>query len=317
MKPMMTRRRVVIATRGSDLALWQSRWVAARLREVHPGLEVDLNLVKTSGDRFQAASLQALGGKGAFTKEIEDALIAGDADLAVHSLKDLPTELPEGLRIWAHPPRFDPRDAWIGRDGLRYGDLPAGGVVATGSLRRMAQVMHRHREAVVEPIRGNVDTRLRKFGEGTMAGMFLAVAGLKRLGLADHVTEALEPAVFLPAPGQGALAVEGRDDDATRELLSPLDDRDTRDRVDAERALLAALEGGCQVPVAALARLDGDELILDGLVAAVDGSELARGEAHGPRTEAVSVGRRLAEDLKARGAMEILAAIRGSAEEEG
>jgi hydroxymethylbilane synthase len=314
---MTMRRRVVIATRGSDLALWQSRWVAARLRELHPGLEVDLDIVKTSGDRFQAASLQALGGKGAFTKEIEDALLAGDADLAVHSLKDLPTELPPGLRVWAHPPRFDPRDAWIGRDGLRYADLPGGATVATGSLRRMAQVLNRHPRVSVEPIRGNVDTRLRKFGEGTMAGIFLAVAGLKRLGLADHITEALEPSVFLPAPGQGALAVEGRDDESTRELLEPLDDRDTRDRVTAERGLLAALEGGCQVPVAAMARLEGDDVVLDGLVAAIDGSKLVRGEARGPRSEAESVGRRLADELKARGAVEILAAIRGEAGEEG
>jgi hydroxymethylbilane synthase len=304
--------RVVVATRGSDLALWQSRWVAGRLAEVHPGLTVELHIIKTSGDRFQQAALQALGGKGAFTKEIEDALIAGEADLAVHSLKDLPTELVPGLRVWAHPPRFNPRDAWIGRDGLSYEDLPTGATVATGSLRRQAQTLHRHPHVRVEPIRGNVDTRLRKFAEGEMAGMFLALAGLERLGLAGHVTEALDPAAFLPAPGQGSLAIEGRDDGDTRRLLEPLDDRDTRVAVTAERALLHTLEGGCQVPVAALARVDGEDVVLDGLVASLDGAELVRGEARGSAAEAAALGERLAADLVSRGAGAILAAIRAA-----
>ncbi len=311
---MGSKTRAVIATRGSDLALWQSNWVADRLREAHPGLTVELKVLRTSGDRFQAASLQAIGGKGAFTKEIEDALLDGSADVAVHSLKDLPTELGPGLRIWAHPPRFDPRDAWIGREGLRFEELPEGASVATGALRRMAQLLHRHPTASVEPIRGNVDTRLRKFGEGSMHGMFLAMAGLSRLGLTDHVTEALDPARFLPAPGQGALAVEGRDDSGSRELIAPLDDPDTRTAVTAERALLAALEGGCQVPVAALARREGNTVALEGLVAAVDGSRVLRAVARGPRDEAETVGRNLARELLSRGAGEILEAIRGGTE---
>ncbi len=309
--------KVVIATRGSDLALWQSRWVGRRLAEIHSGLEVELRIIKTSGDRFQQAALQALGGKGAFTKEIEDALIAGEADLAVHSLKDLPTELVAGLRVWAHPPRFNPRDAWIGRDGLSYEDLPEGAVVATGSLRRQAQTMHRHPTVRVEQIRGNVDTRLRKFAEGEMAGMFLAMAGLERLGLTEHVTEALDPLLFLPAPGQGALAVEGRDDEETRELLEPLDDRETRVTVTAERALLHTLEGGCQVPVAALARTEGADVILDGLVASLDGTELVRGEMRGPADEAATLGEKLAGDLIGRGAATILAEIRAAEGQDG
>ncbi len=304
--------KVTIATRGSDLARWQSNWTADRLRQVHPGLEVELRIIRTSGDRFQAASLQALGGKGAFTKEIEDALVEGRADVAVHSLKDLPTESPAGLRIWAHPERFDPRDAWIGRDGLAYPAVAPGSTVATGSLRRMAQLKHRHPGVEVAAIRGNVDTRLRKFAEGSMAGMFLALAGLERLGLAGHVTEALDPAVFLPAPGQGALAIQGREDADTEALLAPLDHGPTRARVTAERAFLAALEGGCQIPVAALARLEAGDLVLDGLVAAVDGSRLVREELRGPAAGAAELGRELADRLRARGAGEILAAIRGA-----
>ena len=194
--------KVVIATRGSDLALWQSRWVAGRLAEVHPGLEVELRIIKTSGDRFQEAALQALGGKGAFTKEIEDAVLSHEADLAVHSLKDLPTVLGPGLRVWAHPPRFNPRDAWIGRDGLAFEDLPENATVATGSLRRQAQTLHHHPRVRVEQIRGNLDTRLRKFAEGDMDGMFLAMAGLERLGLTEHVTEALDPLASCPPPAR-------------------------------------------------------------------------------------------------------------------
>jgi hydroxymethylbilane synthase len=309
--------RVTIATRGSDLALWQSRWVRERLLEAHPGIDVELRIIKTSGDRFQGASLQALGGgKGAFTKEIQDALLDGSADLAVHSLKDLPTEPVPGLIVWAHPARFDPRDAWIGRDGLRYLDLPRDAVVATGSLRRKSQVLHRYPVARVEEIRGNVDTRLRKFGEGSMAGMFLAMAGLVRLGLAAHVTEALEPDVFLPAPGQGALAIEGRNDARAGALLAVLDHAETRARVTAERSFLAELEGGCQVPVAALAHLDGGDVVLDGLVASVDGSRLVRDTHRGPRDDADLIGRELAQRLIGRGAADILSEIRAVGEAE-
>lgn len=304
--------KVVIATRGSALALWQSRWVAARLTELHPGLVVDLHVVNTTGDRFQEAALQAIGGKGAFTKEITEALLRGEADLAVHSLKDLPTQAVPGLRVWAHPPRFDPRDAWIGRAGLRFRDLPRGSVVATGSLRRRAQLLGHHPEAQVEDIRGNVETRLRKFDEGNMAGMFLAMAGLERLGFTDRVTEAMETSVFLPAPGQGALAIEGRDDASGEKLLAPLDDPETRDTVTAERAFLAALEAGCQVPLGASARLEENEIVLQGLVAALDGTEIVRGETRGDRAQAADLGRWLAAELRDQGAGRILDEVRRS-----
>lgn len=302
--------RVVIATRGSDLALWQSRWVKSRLEALHPGITVELRTLKTTGDRFLNASLQAIGGKGAFTKEITDAVLRGDADVAVHSLKDLPTQAEPGLRVWAYPQRFDSRDAWIGRDGLRYRDLKPGARVATGSLRRVAQLKHGHPGVEAEPIRGNLNTRLRKFDEGTMDGMFLAVAGLERLGWAERITERLDPGIFLPAPGQGALAVEGRDDAATQALLAPMDDPDTRDTVAAERAFLAELEAGCQIPVAASAVLRGTAVALDGLVAGLDGSEVLRDTGEGPRSEAAAVGRALARRLVERGAGRILDAVR-------
>jgi hydroxymethylbilane synthase len=308
----MKRNKVVIGTRGSQLALWQSNWTADRLREVHPGLEVELEIIKTSGDRFQEQALQALGGKGAFTKEIQDALLHSRVDVAVHSLKDLPTQQIPGLVVWAHPERFDPRDAWIGRDGMRYLDLPEQGVVATGSLRRGAQVQARFPEATVEQLRGNVGTRLRKFAEGQMTGMFLAYAGMVRLELTEHATEVLDPEIFLPAPGQGALAIEGRDDDETRELLEPLDHADTRVRIAPERAFLATLEGGCQVPIAALAQVDGDEVVLDGLLADIDGSRLMRDTHRGPRERAAEIGVELAQRLVNKGGDEILKRIRAS-----
>jgi hydroxymethylbilane synthase len=304
------RSKVVIATRGSQLALWQSTWIAGRLREVHPGLVVELMILRTSGDRFQEASLQAIGGKGAFTKEITEAVLARSADLAVHSLKDLPTQAEPGLQVWAYPPRFDVRDAWFGRDGRAFADLREGDVVASGSLRRSAQLLHHHPGVGVEPIRGNLDTRLRKFEEGTMTGMFLALAGLQRLELTDRMTEALEPSLFLPAPGQGALAVEGRMDAETEALLSPLDDAETRDRVTAERGLLAELEAGCQVPVGALARIEGPDLVLEALISSLDGVQLFRDERRGPPEQAEEIGRTLARDLLDRGGREILDAIR-------
>lgn len=302
--------RVVIATRGSDLARWQSNWIAERLRSIHPGLEVELRVYKTVGDRFQQASLQAIGGKGAFTKEITEAVLRGEADVAVHSLKDLPTQGVPGLRVWAYPGRFDLRDAWIGRDGLSYQDLDEESVVATGSLRRRAQVLSHHPRVTVEDIRGNVDTRLRKFSEGTMTGMFLAMAGLIRLGFEDRVTEALDPGRFLPAPGQGALAVEGREDESTESLLGPLDDLDCRVAVTAERSLLSVLEAGCQVPVGAWARLEGGDLVLDGLVASLDGTEVIRSQEKGSPDRAAEIGKEVAARLLDGGGREILASIR-------
>ncbi len=302
--------KLVIGTRGSALALWQANRVADLLRKAHPDLEVTLLIIRTAGDRFQEAQLTTLGGKEAFTKELQDALLARRIDAAVHSLKDLPVAAVTGLRVWAYPEREDPRDAWLGRDGLRYADLKAGAVVATASLRRAAQIKARFPEVTVVPVRGNVDTRLRKLKEGTMSGMLLARAGLARLGLADAITETLEPAVMLPAPGQGALAVEGRSDSFCEGLLAPLDNPAARDRVSAERAFLGGLGGDCLVPIAGLAELRGDTLHLEGLIADADGQEVLRDHVEGPRQQARQLGEALARSLIARGARRIMDALR-------
>jgi len=297
---------VILGSRGSKLALWQSNWVSDRLREAHPGLEVEIRIIKTTGDRFQQPSIPELGGKGAFTKEIQDALLASDIDLAVHSLKDLPTWPVPGLRVLAYPERVDPRDAWVSRDGTPFAKLAEGDRVATGSLRRQAQLRNRFGGVRVESIRGNVDTRLRKLRESDMTGMVLAMAGLTRLGLLEHVTEPVDPKWMLPSPGQGALAVEGRDEAAYAKLLEPLEHAPTRRAVEAERALLAGLEGSCQVPIGGLAREEGETLILDGLLASPDGSKLVRKTERGPLDQTAAIGTRLAARIRGDGGGEIL-----------
>ncbi len=302
---------ITIATRGSTLALTQSRWVAKCLEEAHPGLVVHLSVVKTTGDLQQEASLRVIGGKGAFTREVQEAMLEGRADVAVHSLKDLPTEPVPGLRVWAHPEREDPRDAWFGREGLRFADLTPQSTVATGSLRREAQVRAHTPGVSVIPLRGNVDTRIRKFREGLADGMLIAAAGLSRLGRLREATELLEPGDLVPAPGQGILAVEGRDDDATRDLLLPLEDPQTRIRARAERAFLAELGAGCEVPVGALAHVEGDRVRLEGLIASPDGSAVLRLVRDAPVTEAEDLGRDIARRLLAAGGDRVLAAVRG------
>ena len=299
--------RIVIGTRGSPLATWQADFVRTALLAEHDGLEVGVQVIRTRGDRALLAPLHAMPGKGLFTKEIENALLAGAVDLAVHSLKDLPTDLPEGLALAAVTAREDPADVLVCAEGLTLATLPRGAEVLTGSLRRRAQLLHLRRDLKVSPVRGNVRTRLRKLDGSGAAGMVLARAGLARLGLLDRVTERLDPAQFLPACGQGALGIEARADDASlRALLAPLDDAETRSAVAAERAFLAALGGGCQVPVGAYARIAGDGAVLTitGMVADIDGSRLLRRTVEVPLggiAAAESLGRRLA-DLMRRGA---------------
>lgn len=296
-----------IATRRSPLALWQARHVADLLRARHPGLEVSLLEMTTEGDRFLAAPLSEIGGKGLFVKEIEQALLDRRADLAVHSLKDMTSQLPSGLCLAAVPPREDPRDAWVSRTGQRMEALAPGAVVGTSSLRRTCQLLERRPELQVASVRGNVQSRLRKMEEQQLAGVLLALAGLRRLGLEERVTEVLEPEVSLPAVGQGVLAIECRADDApVLEMLAPLEDPPTRVAVTAERAFLARLEGGCSVPLAGHARLEGQELRLRGLIGRPDGRKVVRGERRGPAAGAERMGRELAEQLLAEGGEEIL-----------
>jgi hydroxymethylbilane synthase len=297
---------LVIASRGSQLALWQARWVEAKLAAL--GRACRIEIVKTTGDRITDVPLAQVGGKGLFTKEIEEALLDGRADLAVHSLKDLPTELPEGLALAAVPEREDARDAVVGR---RLAELAAGARVGTSSLRRAAQLRKLRPDVVIESVRGNLDTRLRKLGEGRYDAILLAAAGLKRLGWENRIAEMLPPETMCPAVGQGALAIEARPGGAGWEASRQLDHPPTRAAVTAERGLLAALGGGCQVPIGAHASVENGALHLRAIVASPDGNELIRGEARGPLADADAVGRRLAADLLARGAKEILDAVYG------
>ena len=295
---------LVIASRGSQLALWQARWVEAKLAAL--GHSCRIEIVKTTGDRITDVPLAQVGSKGLFTKEIEEALLEGRADLAVHSLKDLPTELPEGLALAAVPEREDARDAVVGR---RLADLAPGARVGTSSLRRAAQLRQLRPDVAIESVRGNLDTRLRKLAEGRYDAILLAAAGLKRLGWEDRIAEILPPETMCSAVGQGALAIEARPDGAGWEACRPLDHPATRAAVTAERGLLAALGGGCQVPIGAHAILENGALHLRAIVASPDGNRLIRGDARGPVADADALGRRLGADLLARGAKEILDAV--------
>lgn len=268
---------VRVGTRGSRLALWQADAVAAKLAAVHTGLDVQRIVVKTVGDRILDTPLSKIGDKGLFTKELEAALQQGEIDLAVHSLKDLPTKLPEGLVIGAILERDDPRDVLVSRSGKTLADLPPGAKIGTSSLRRRAQILARRPDLHVEDLRGNVPTRIEKLERGEYDAIVLARAGVVRLGLAPKITESIDPSVLLPAVGQGAIAVEVRGGDARMlALIAALDHPQTRLAVAAERALLARLEGGCQVPIGALATLEGSRLTLHGLVADLDGKRVVR-----------------------------------------
>ena len=298
--------RVVIGSRGSKLALWQAGWVRDRL--LAAGHQAEIAVIKTSGDRLPRAELTSSGIKGLFIKEIEEALAAGTIDLAVHSLKDLPTDQPEGLTIGAVAARADARDTLISRSGRRLGELPHGARVGTSSLRRASQLRALRRDLEVVPMRGNVDTRLHKLERGDYDALVLAAAGLDRLGLGHRVTEYFTVEEMCPAVGQGALAIEVRRGDLpVEQAVSPLDDPATHAAVRAERALLRALGGGCDVPIAAHARLDGAKLRLLGVVAAVDGSKVVRASAAGVIGDHDDLGPRVARELLALGAREILA----------
>jgi len=297
-----------IATRKSPLALWQARHVAGLLKTRSPGTEVTLVELSTEGDRMLDAPLSTIGGKGLFVKEIEAALLDGRADLAVHSLKDVTSTFPPGLVLAAVPEREDPRDAWVSPRGIAFADIPRGGRVGTSSLRRACQLRSMRPDVEVVSLRGNVGTRLRKTEELGLAGSILALAGLRRLGLEGRVTELLPPEVMLPAVGQGALALECAAESPHRALLASIEHRPTRIPIDAERAFLELLEGGCTVPLAAHAILEGDQLWVRGLVGAPDGSEVVRAERRGPAARAGDLGKELAEELLRRGARALLAA---------
>ena len=299
-----------IATRKSPLAMWQAEHVASTLRATHPGIQVEILGVSTQGDRILDTPLAKIGGKGLFVKELETRILEGDADIAVHSMKDVPVDLPEGLHLAVIMEREDPRDAFVSNRCESLDDLPEGAVVGTSSLRRQCQIADRRPDLVIKSLRGNVNTRLRKLDEGEYDAIILAASGLARLELSERIRAAIDPSDSLPAIGQGALGIECRSDDArVNALLAPLHHADTADRVWAERAMNARLEGGCQVPIGGYAVLDGDSLWLRGLVGSVDGSDIIRGEIRGPRKDAGPLGTALADELLETGAADILKAL--------
>jgi len=299
-----------IATRKSQLALWQAEYVRDVLLQYHPDLNVELVKMTTEGDRILDTPLAKVGGKGLFVKELENGLLNGDADIAVHSMKDVPVELPEGLHLSVICPREDPRDAFVSNEYSLFEDIPKGARLGTSSLRRQCQLAAQRPDLNIIDLRGNVNTRLQKLDDGDYDAIILAAAGLKRLGMEDRITECLSPEISLPAIGQGAVGIECRqDDDWVNELLAPLNDRDTAIRVRAERSLNHRLQGGCQVPIAGYAELAHGVILLRGLVGMVDGSQIIHGEIAGQPEDAEYLGRVLAEDLLSRGADEILESL--------
>lgn len=302
------RDRIVIGTRGSALALTQAKWVADRLREQHEGLDVELLTIKTKGDKILDVPLAKVGGKGLFVKEIEDALLDGRADLAVHSMKDVPTELPPGLAIAVTPEREDYRDVLISRSGAGLDHLPAGARVGTSSLRRQAQLLLLRPDLRIVSLRGNLDTRLRKLNDENLDAIVVAAAGLKRMNLDHRATQFLEPGRFLPAIAQGALGIEvNMENTAVLSAVAFLNHDPTAKCVSAERSFLRRMEGGCQVPLAALAALDGHQLTLTGLVADPEGKRHYTDTRQAPDDQAERLGSELADDLLSRGGDKIMA----------
>jgi hydroxymethylbilane synthase len=307
--------RVVIGTRQSQLALWQAEYIASRLRALYPALEVSLQHFVTHGDRVLDRPLPEIGGKGVFTAELESALRDGEIDLAVHSLKDLPTEMAADFVIGAVPERASPYDALISRAGQHLAALPQGATVGTSSLRRIAQIKAARPDLNTLALRGNVPTRIDKArrADSPYDAIILAVAGLDRLNQDGEITQVLPPEIMLPAPAQGALAVQCRaDDSAVREILAPLDHAETRCAVDAERAFLNKLDSGCRLPVAALAAVSGEKVQLTGRVCNLDGSTVITVSGEAPRSDTLALGERLAQQALAQGAGDLLAAVRES-----
>ncbi|WP_353846554.1 hydroxymethylbilane synthase [Methylobacter sp.] len=299
-----------IATRKSPLAVWQAEHVAKRLEQAFPGLKTELVKLTTRGDKFLDAPLAKVGGKGLFVKELEQGMLEGTADIAVHSMKDVPVEFPEGLHLAAILTREDPTDAFVSSRYASLLDLPANARIGTSSLRRQCQVKERYPEAEIISLRGNVNTRLAKLDAGEFDAIILASAGLKRLGMADRIAECLDPDISLPAIGQGAIGIECRADDSeVNAMLRALHDHDTEICVSAERAMNARLNGGCQVPIAGFAQLQGNLLVMRGLVGSPDGTVIYRTAQSGTPDQAEAIGCSIAEDLLACGADKILQAL--------
>ncbi len=305
------KRTIRIGTRGSQLALYQAEKVKATLQQIFPDLQVELEIIKTKGDKILDVALSKIGDKGLFTKEIENALVDGTVDLAVHSLKDLPTTLPEGLKLGAVLERGEFRDALVSVTGKTLANLKAGDVVATSSLRRIAALLKINNQIIIKDIRGNVNSRLQKMENGYCDAMIMAAAGLQRLGLEKYITEIIDPEVILPAVSQGAIAIETRIDDTEIEaLMAKLNHTETWEAITAERAFLAQLQGGCQVPLGCFTEIENDKLTLHGFVASVDGKQYIRETISGELKNGAILGIDLAKKMEEKGATEILNKIK-------
>ena len=313
MEDNLTENIIRIGTRASLLALWQANWIKDTLEEQNRGVKVELIKIKTTGDKILDVPLAKVGGKGLFVKEIEDALLSNRVDLAVHSMKDVPTDLPEGLHIASITEREDPRDALLSRDGYTMMELPRNAKIGTSSLRRQAQILSVRPDFEINQLRGNLDTRIKKLTTKELDAVILAAAGIRRMGWTDKITECIPTEVCLPAIGQGAVGIETRiDDEAINGLVSRLNHDPTSIAVRAERAFLKKLEGGCQVPIAAYAEIRGDKVKLRGLVGRIDGSEIIKDSLEGSVDRVEDIGEELAEKLLSMGAGEILSEVYGS-----
>lgn len=298
---------IKIGTRGSKLAMAQANYVADCLQKTDAKINTEICIIKTTGDIMQDVSLLKIGGKGVFVKEIEDALLSGTIDLAVHSMKDVPTENPEGLIFAAILPREDVRDILVSRDNIKIEFMPKGAKIGTGSMRRASQILATMPDITIVPLRGNLDTRLKKIETENLAGVILAAAGMKRMGFAEKITQYLPIETMLPAVGQGALGLEIRDNDGVlKKILAKLNHEPTRTEVTAERSYLRALGGGCRLPIAAFAKIDGGQLSLEGLVAAPRGTSVVRDKVRGSIDEAEDLGRKLADMIMEKGGKKLL-----------
>jgi hydroxymethylbilane synthase len=303
----MKSHKIIIGSRGSQLALWQANWVKSQLENLHGNADISIRVITTSGDKIKDVPLSKIGGKGLFVKEIEEALLAKEIDLAVHSMKDVPIEIPSQLEISIITKRENPLDALISKNGKKLADLPQGATIGTSSLRRSSQLLNHRNDFKIHPLRGNVDTRLKKVEEGKYDAILLASAGLNRLGWSNRITEEISHEIIIPAMGQGALGIETRlGDSKTYNFISSLNHEQTNYEVSAERALVGKLDGGCQVPIGAYAKTEDNLITLKGLVASLDGKIIHKSEIVGPIDDAINIGQDLGEELLKMGANEIL-----------
>jgi len=303
----MKSHKIIIGSRGSQLALWQANWVKSQLENLHGNADISIRVITTSGDKIKDVPLSKIGGKGLFVKEIEEALLAKEIDLAVHSMKDVPIEIPSQLEISIITKRENPLDALISKNGKKLADLPQGATIGTSSLRRSSQLLNHRNDFKIHPLRGNVDTRLKKVEEGKYDAILLASAGLNRLGWSNRITEEISHEIIIPAMGQGALGIETRlGDSKTYNFISSLNHEQTNYEVSAERALVGKLDGGCQVPIGAYAKTEDNLITLKGLVSSLDGKIIHKSEIVGPIDDAINIGQDLGEELLKMGANEIL-----------